>query len=289
MRTEADMIELILKIAEKDDRVRAVGMNGSRTNTKVPKDVFQDYDIVYIVTEMESFIRDHKWIDVFGERIIMQKPEEMSFFPPELGGRFSYLMQFTDGNRIDLLLVPFDEKDVYCKEDKLTIILMDKDNCLPSIPNPTDVDYWIKKPSTEFFDDCCIEFWWVSTYVAKGLWRKEILYAQEHLNNVRLMLIQMLEWQVGIETNFSVSVGKHGKYLECFLTEKSWQKLLSTYADGSYDGVWRALFSMCDLFDSTAMYVGKHLNYEYPYENEKSVITYLKHIQNLSPNATEIF
>ncbi|MFE0506790.1 aminoglycoside 6-adenylyltransferase [Peribacillus butanolivorans] len=289
MRTEADMIELILKIAEKDDRVRAVGMNGSRTNTKVPKDVFQDYDIVYIVTEMESFIRDHKWIDVFGERIIMQKPEVMSLFPPELGGRFSYLMQFTDGNRIDLLLVPFDEKDVYCKEDKLTIILMDKDNCLPSIPNPTDVDYWIKKPSTEFFDDCCNEFWWVSTYVAKGLWRKEILYAQEHLNNVRSMLIQMLEWQVGIETNFSVSVGKHGKYLEGFLTEKSWQKLLSTYADGSYDGVWRALYSMCDLFDSTAMYVGKHLNYEYPYENEKSVITYLKHIQNLSPNATDIF
>ncbi|SMQ84622.1 aminoglycoside 6-adenylyltransferase [Bacillus sp. OV166] len=290
MRTEQEMKKLILKIAEKDERIRAVGMNGSRTNPNVPKDMFQDFDIVYLVTEMDSFLRNHNWIEVFGERIIMQTPETMSMFSPTLGRRFSYLMQFTDGNRIDLTLIPLNEKDKYCIEDKLTIILMDKDNCLRAIPSPTDEDYWVKRPSAEFYADCCNEFWWVSTYVAKGLWRKEILYAQEHLNNyVRPMLIKMLEWQVGIQTDFSISIGKCGKYLERFLSEKSWKELLSTFSDGSYENVWRALFTMANLFRSTAKDVADSLNYEFPFEQDKYVTEYLKHIEGLSPNANEIY
>lgn len=290
MRTEQEMIKLILKIAEEDERIRAVGMNGSRTNPNVPKDMFQDFDIVYLVTEMDSFLRNHNWIEVFGKRIIMQTPMAISMFSPSLGSRFSYLMQFTDGNRIDLTLIPLNEKDKYCQEDKLTIILMDKDHCLPAIPPPTDEDYWVKRPSAEFYADCCNEFWWVSTYVAKGLWRKEILYAQEHLNViVRPMLIKMLEWQVGIQTDFTVSIGKSGKYLEKFLPEEIWKELLSTYADGSYDGVWKALLTMAQLFRSTAKYVADSLNYEYPYEQDNGVTAYLKHIENLSPNANEIY
>lgn len=290
MRTEKEMMDLILDTARKDERVRAVGMNGSRTNPNVPRDPFQDFDIVYLVTEMGSFLRDPGWVDVFGERIIMQTPENMSMFPPELGRRFSYLMLFTDGNRIDLTLVPLNEKDVYCKEDKLTVILMDKDRCLPIIPPPTDQEYWVKRPSAAFFADCCNEFWWVSTYVAKGLWRKEILYAQDHLNTiVRPMLMKMLEWQVGIQTDFSVSVGKSGKYLQQYLSDQSWQELLSTYAKGSYEDTWRALFAMGHLFRVTAEFVAKHLNYEYPYEEDQRVTAYLKHIEILPPNATEIY
>lgn len=58
MRTENEMYELILKIAKDDDRIKAVYMNGSRTNPNVPKDIFQDYDIVYVVAETKSFIED---------------------------------------------------------------------------------------------------------------------------------------------------------------------------------------------------------------------------------------
>ncbi|TPG69053.1 aminoglycoside 6-adenylyltransferase [Brevibacillus laterosporus] len=290
MRNEKEMLGLILEFAKNDGRIRAVVLEGSRTNPNVPNDMFQDFDISYLVNEMDSFVRDPNWINVFGDRIIMQTPEAMSMFPPELGRRFSYLMLFTDGNRIDLTLTPLDEKDEYCKEDKLMVILMDKDNCLPEIPTSTDEDYWVKRPSAEFFADCCNEFWWVSTYVAKGLWRKEILYAQDHLNkNVRPMLLKMLEWQVGIQTDFSVSIGKSDKYLEKHISEQSWQELLSTYADGSYDGTWKALFAMGNLFRSTAKYVADHLHFRYPQEEDQRVTAFLKHTQYLPSDATEIY
>lgn len=252
--------------------------------------MFQDFDIVYIVSEMNSFIEDKHWIDVFGERIIMQTPENMSLFPPTLGGRFSYLMLFTDGNRMDLTLVPIEEKDKYCKEDKLTVILMDKDNCLPKVALPTDEDYWSKRPSAEYFADCCNEFWWVSTYVAKGLWRNEILYAQEHLNNIlRPMLLKMLEWQVGIENSFSVSIGKYGKYMEKYVPEECWQELLSTYAIGNYKDTWRALFAMVNLFRNTSIFVADRLGFEYSSEEDERVTAYLDHVKRLSPSAKEFY
>lgn len=289
MRSEKEIMDLVIKVAKEDTRIRAVGMNGSRTNPNVPKDFFQDYDIVYLVKDMESFIEDPQWIDIFGECLIMQTPEDMAMFPPDLGGRFSYLMLFTDGNRIDLILAPIEEKDEYCYEDGLTILLLDKDQCLPNIPPPTDQEYWVKRPSAEFFADCCNEFWWVTTYVAKGLWRKEILYAFDHMNLVRAMLLKMMEWKVGIETNFSLSIGKNAKYLDRYVDEDTWSRLLKTYPSGEYDEVWKSLFIMADLFERTAVYVAGELHFQYPFAEAERVRQYLKHVKNLPSDAKKLY
>jgi len=287
MRAEQEMMALILRVAEADDRVRAVAMNGSRTNPHVPRDIFQDYDVVYLVTEMAPFLRDPAWVDVFGERIMLQTPEAMAMFPPELGGRFSYLMLFTDGNRIDLTLVPIQEAHAYAGEDSLTRVLLDKDQCLPPLPPPTDTNYRVQPPSAAFFADCCNEFWWLSTYVAKGLWRKEILYAKKHLDqHLSEMLVTMLAWQVGIDTDFSVSVGKCGKYLQRYLAPACWQALLATYADASYDGTWSALWAACDLFRQTAQSVAAHFGYTYAQQDDDRVTAYLHHVHALAQDAS---
>lgn len=275
MRSEKEIMELILGVAEKDERVRAVAMNGSRTNSNVPKDSFRDYDIVYLVSDLQSFLNRTDWVNVFGKRIIMQTPEDMKMFPPELGGRFTYLMLFEDGNRIDLMLIPIEEKDIYCSEDGLTVVLLDKDGKMPKLSEPTDKDYWVKKPSAEFFADCCNEFWWVSTYVAKGLWRQEILYAYDHLNNVREMLLTMLEWKVGIDTNFSLSVGKNSKYLKTYLENDIWERLMKTYPNGEYESVWNSLFEAIDLFEQVAIEIASILEYQYPFKDANKVKQYL--------------
>ncbi|WP_066398683.1 aminoglycoside 6-adenylyltransferase [Neobacillus mesonae] len=286
MRSDQEMFDLVLNMAKRDDRIRAVAMNGSRTNPNAPKDLFQDFDIVYMVTEIDSFIQDENWIDIFGERIIMQTPEKRS---SSCIKRYAYLMLFADGNRIDLTLIPINNKDEYLQEDTLTVILLDKDDALPMIPQPTDKDYWVKRPTAEDFSNCCNEFWWVSTYVAKGLWRKEMLYAQDHLNNcVRPMLLKMLEWQVGIQNDFAVSIGKCGKYLEKFLPEDTWKELMLTYSDGKYESVWNALLTASNLFGTTAKSIAESLNFEYPHDDDKRVTKYLKQVKELPSNAVEI-
>ncbi|MED2942881.1 aminoglycoside 6-adenylyltransferase [Bacillus swezeyi] len=288
MRSEKEIMNLVLRVAEEDSRVRAVGMNGSRTNPNVPKDPFRDFDIAYLVTDMQSFLDDPDWVDVFGERIIMQTPEDMELFPHDLGNRFSYLMLFTDGSRIDLMLIPLEEKDQYCREDGLTVILLDKDDVLPAVPLPTDQEYWVQKPSAQCFADCCNEFWWTSTYVAKGLWRQEILYALDHLNLVRAMLLKMLEWRVGIETNFSLSIGKNAKFLNRYLDEKTWGRLLLTYPAADDEQVWNVLFQMADLFEQTAVEVAEQIDFSYIFAEADNVKRYLAYVQHLPSGAKEI-
>jgi len=41
MRSEKEIFDLFLNFAEKDDRIRIVGMEGSRTNINIPKDDVQ--------------------------------------------------------------------------------------------------------------------------------------------------------------------------------------------------------------------------------------------------------
>ena len=66
MRGEREMYQMILDIAKETEQVLAVYMNGSRTNENVPGDIFQDYDIVFVVKETQPFIEDKNWIHRFG-------------------------------------------------------------------------------------------------------------------------------------------------------------------------------------------------------------------------------
>ena len=279
MRSEREMMKLILDFAERDERIRLVTLEGSRANKNIPKDSFQDYDVSYFVTDMNSFIESDDWLDVFGRRIFMQKPEAMELFPPELGNWFSYLMLFEDKNRIDLTLIPVQEVDEYFKKsDGLVDVLLDKDSLVKGEVTPTDEKYWIKKPTAKEFDDCCNEFWWVSTYVVKGLARKEILFANDHLNEiVRPNLLRMMSWHIGIKKGFNFSLGKNYKFIERYLSKEDWKTLLSTYDVSSYHKTWQALFTCLELFRKYSKAVGNQLDYTYP-DYDQAISNYTKDI-----------
>lgn len=290
MRNEKEMMDLILNTAINDERIRAVIMNGSRTNPHAKKDFFQDYDVVYIVKDINSFTSDHSWVDIFGERIMMQMPEDKVLPPAEHDGRFIYLMQFMDGNRIDLTLIPLEKMDELMRPDSLSVLLLDKDGMIGSLPPASDRDYHIKRPSEKEFLDSCNEFWWICLNISKGLWREELTYVMfmyEQIN--RNVLIRMIEWYIGIKTNFTKSAGKHGKYIEDFLEKDEWNEFVATYPDSDYENIWQSLFNMCDLFRKIAINVANHFEFEYPYDDDKNVTAYLKHIKNLSKNAQEMY
>ena len=111
-RTPEEMMNLILSRAENDAHIRVVGMEGSRTNQNIPKDRFQDFDVTYFVDDPALYTKDDTWVNVFGERLIMQKPEDMELFPAVEDG-YSFLMFFTDYNKIDLTILPLTALEDY--------------------------------------------------------------------------------------------------------------------------------------------------------------------------------
>lgn len=281
MRKKEQMYETIIRIAKKDDRVRAVLLNGSRANPNAKKDSFQDFDIVYVVTELDTFTSDHSWVEDFGEIMIMQRPDENPVYKEEhRENKFAYLMQFMDGNRIDLTLHVQKEEE---SMDSLTEVLVDKDGQFNNLPTSHESDYYVRKPSLEELNACSNEFWWVSTYVAKGLWRKEMPYARAMIEGpVRQMVKKMLSWSIGVEHDFRVNIGSQAKYLEDYLSEQRWAHYFSSYKNGNYDEMWCCLFTLCDLFRDVHSEVASSL--VYPYRSEEKVYHYLVDVkQSINP------
>ena len=62
--------------------------------------------------------------------------------------------------------------------------------------------------------------------MAKGLWREELSYVKGMLDGpVRDMLIVMLEWHIGMKTDFTVNTGKFGKHFEQYFEKDMWSNL----------------------------------------------------------------
>lgn len=289
MRNEQEMLELIVDTAKNDERIRAVIMNGSRTNPNAPRDLFQDFDIVYLVTDVAAFKYNYDWIKRFGEILIMQMPEDIQDPPPSNDGGFAYLMQFTDGNRIDLGIYPLAKLNEPGK-DSLSLLLLDKDGMIEPFAPASESDYLPKPPTAKAFSDCCNEFWWVCPYVAKGLWRQEIAYAKNMLDQVvREQLMKMLTWHIGVKTQFLRNPGKLGKYFRQYLEPELWDMLLKTYADASYENTWEALYTTCNLFRMTAIRVAEHFGFDYPHGDDEKVSAHLQHVRLLPKNALEMY
>ena len=269
MRSEKQIYDTVLNFAKADERIRMVTLEGSRTNINIRPDNFQDFDITFFVTDIQSFTVDDEWLNVFGERLIMQKPEDMELFPAEEKG-FSYLMLFSDDVKMDLTLLSLDLVDEYFTRDKLVKLLLDKDNRICQPPVPTDIDYHLQRPTERMFDDCCNEFWITTTYVVKGLCRKEILFAIDHMNDiVRKELLRMISWLVGTEQGFNFSLGKNYKFLNHYIPEELWERLMITYRMDSYVQMWESLEQCMALFREISAEVAQQLGYLYPPYGEK--------------------
>lgn len=287
MRSEKEMLDMIMRTAAEDPRIRAAYLEGSRVNPKVPRDMFQDFDVQYIVTDTASFREDKAWIDRFGERLYMQYPEDGVYAPSDVMSSYGWLMQFADGNRLDLHV---STREHALANLELYRTLIDKDGIMPQAQEISDERYWVRKPTYEQFQCTCNEFWWCLNNVAKGLWRKELPYVMDMVDcYVRPMLRRMLEWQIGTEHQFMVSVGKAAKYMKDYLPADRYNRYLLTYAGAEVEAVWNAVEIMCGLFDETAREVGGKLGFSYDVVEADNSRGYLEHVRNLPADAAVIF
>jgi aminoglycoside 6-adenylyltransferase len=198
-------------------------------------------------------------------------------------------MQFADGNRIDLGVYPLSKIPIKM-QDSLTVVLLDKDGLIPSLPPADERGYLPRPPTAKQFADCCNEFWWVSAYVAKGLWREELPYARQMLEvYTREQLTKMLVWYIGVKTGFAVNPGKFGKYFQKHLEPELWELLLKTYADGSYERAWDALFAMGDLFRLAARRVAGHFGFRYNETEDRNMSAHLRRVRALPRDAQEMY
>lgn len=271
----------ILTFAENDKRVRAVLLNGSRANPNVKPDKYQDYDIVYIVTDFNSFLEDRSWMNYFGDILLQQIPDEMEFGNTEREkAGFTFLTIFEDGNRIDLTLFPQEKFATHYIKDSLTIARLDKDNYFTDTEESSDKDYHIQQPTQKKFSEISNEFWWTITYVAKGLKRGEIIYAKDILETVvRPVFWRLIEWNIANDYAFNISIGKSGKFAKDFLSQELYEDILKTFTDADIDNNWKAIFLMADIFKTQQIEFANKQNFQLNSIEAENAINYIKKIK----------
>ena len=263
MRTDQEMLGLILQIAKKI-QVDAVALSGSRTNQKGQTDEFQDYDVVYIVDDLDYLTSDFSWLDQFGERIIEQEVT--------LGHRRLFLMLFEDGNRIDLTLCPKDQIQEWVENEADFTVLEDPKGLFESY-SPRPERFWIHPASEMDFEKTCNEFWWVSAYVVKGICRKQVIYATDHLYGIcQQKLLKVLAWQVASDRG-KVDIGKNYKYLFNYLPAE--KKEFSNLLDfSSLDKIIQYLLATMQIFHQEAQSLSQKMGFEYDREVAEKMIQY---------------
>lgn len=264
MRTEAEMMDLIMNKAIADDRIRAVAMDGSRANRNAVHDQYSDFDIVYYVTDVREFTKDKCWIKYFGDILIVQYPMDWYSHPYDYTSKdtFAYLIQFADGNRIDLTVVDICNLEKEKNNDEPRVILLNKDNFKELIPVDNEKAFFITPPSQMEFYNTVNEFRWLSVYISKGLCREEFYYAKYSFDVVTMqMFMKMLNWEIGIRNDFKVTTGGHSKYLKRYLTEEEMKRVQGIFPDGDYEDIWDKLFLMFDYFEELASEVAKYFHF----------------------------
>ena len=264
MRTETEMLDVILKTAE-TLQVAAVAMSGSRTDTKVSKDEFQDYDVVYVIENLDELITDLSWLDQFGKRVIEQEVA--------LDHRRLNLMLFEDGNRIDLTLCPKEHMKEWVDSESKFIVLEDEKSLFESY-YPSPKRFWIHPATETDFKNSCNEFWWVSTYVVKGICRKQVIYATDHLYGIcQQEFLKILAWQVASDKG-KVDVGKNYKYLFNYLPAEKEKEFSNLLDFSSVEKLTKSLFATMQLFHQEAHSLAHKMGFGYDKEVAEKMIKY---------------
>ena len=264
MRTETEMFDLILQTA-KSLKVEAVAMSGSRTDTKAPKDEFQDYDVVYVVDDLDNLTSNLAWLDQFGTRIIEQHNI--------LGNRRLYLMLFEDGNRIDLTLCPKDHIQEWVESEADFTVLEDPKG-LFEFYSPSPQRFWTSPASQIDFEKACNEFWWVSAYVVKGIHRKQVIYATDQLYGIcQQELLKVLACQVASDRG-EVDIGKNYKYLFQYLPAEKEKEFSALLDFSSVEKLTQSLFATMQLFHREAQILAQKMGFDYDKEVAEKMIQY---------------
>ncbi|MBF9672749.1 MULTISPECIES: aminoglycoside 6-adenylyltransferase [Streptococcus] len=264
MRIETEMLDLILQTA-KTLQVKAIAMSGSRTNQKVQTDEFQDYDVVYIVDDLDNLTSDLSWLDQFGKRLIEQHVQ--------LDHRRLYLMLFEDGNRIDLTLCPKEHIQEWVDSEAGFTVLEDKKGLFESY-SPSPKRFWIHPATETDFKNSCNEFWWVSSYVVKGICRNQLIYAIDHLYGIcQQEFLKILAWQVASDRG-KVDVGKNYKHLFNYLPAEQKKEFSDLLDFSSIDKITQSLLTTMQLFHREAQRLAQKLGFDYDKEVAEKMIEY---------------
>jgi aminoglycoside 6-adenylyltransferase len=284
------IIQKIIQWTRDRDDVRAVLLTSTRAIAGGTIDLFSDYDIILIVTDIYPYFEDDGWLKDFGDVLVRYRDPIRLLNGFE---KFAFITQYEQGHKIDFTVWPVEIVHSIVEADRLPhdldvgyVVLLDKDQLTYGLQPPSYQAYIPNPPSESEFHEMVREFFHEATYVAKHLVRRELIpakynldYRMKHVN-----LVTMLQWRLEIDQGWFLKPGAYGKGLKEYLDEGIWSMLEATYVGAGFEENWQAFFRTIDLFRKVAVEVSIHLGFEYPFQFDERMMVYLNKVNRLDSN-----
>jgi len=288
MSSERDpILQKLVNWGSSRPSVRVMILTSTRAIPDASLDPFSDYDVIVVATAVRPYYEDRSWLEEFGKVLVLYRDP----MKPDYGhDRFAYITQYEDGLKIDFTLWPVEILEMIGSDPNLPdeldagyLVLLDKDGLAADLKPPSYQAYIPSPPDRQAYETTVEEFFHETTYVAKMLWRDELMPAKYSLDYVMkiLYLRRMLVWYMEIDSGWKVKPGVLGKGLRNRLDPGTWRRLESTYAGADLEDNWTALFESVDVFRNVAKEVAIQLGYDYPDDLEKRVVRYLEQVKNI--------
>ena len=288
---EDKIMRRLIEWGEGQPLVRAMLLTSSRAIPNGTSDILSDYDVILVLTDVHPFVEDRTWLEAFG-RVLALYVDPLEPYHGCL--KSGNVTQYESGLKIDFSLWPAEiiqriaaDPSMPAEFDAGYLVLLDKDHLTDGLMPPT-YKANIPTPPTEAQYQTHIEnFFLDACYVAKFLWRDDLIAARHILEAFMLQenLRPMLEWHIEINHGWSVKPGLYGQRMKRWLRADLWAELEGTYVGAGLEENWEALFRTIALMRKAALEVGERLGYAYPHELERRAVAYLYRVKNLEPEA----
>lgn len=284
---ETEVLGRVLRWAESEATVRAVILESSRAIPDAPRDALTDYDVSFLVTDPGSWQPPGDWVRALGEPLLrVRDVVEVDGLPVQ-----NDMLLFADGAKIDCSFWPVEiaarilERGTLPAEwDHGYRVLLDKDDLTAGWPRPTGEAYRPAPPTRDEFQAAVEEFWWLCTYVAKNLWREELLTARVLFSYElrHLILLRFVTWRIGLDSGWTAWPGFFGRGVPALMGEPLWAEWQASERSlTTSDELWVALWSTNELFRALATGIAADLAFAYPTDLDATMMSYLRGIQRL--------
>ncbi|WP_036774411.1 aminoglycoside 6-adenylyltransferase [Photorhabdus australis] len=262
------LLEKILTFAHNDPRIDTVIQTGSRArNARVDK--FSDLDIELIGSGTDELIGNDLWFKQLGDIMVAlhlaNEKEDEPDWP-------TCLVVFNGGRKVDFTLASVkrlkDMKqrgldELYQRGYK---VLLDKTGVTNGLPEITHQLTKSHIPLSVEFNKNLREFWFEATQVPVYIARGDLWPARMRDNEMKELLLAMMEWYVSIKSDGKADVWYNGHHLHEWLPEKFSKHIQGIFGSYGKEEAIRALLKTTELYTEISTEVAEMKGFEFDSE-----------------------
>jgi aminoglycoside 6-adenylyltransferase len=268
--------------AEATEDVRAAFIVGSRSRVDHPADEWADLDIILYANNSNLYLHEIDWLKSLGNIWV-------TFTYQTSGGEPERLTLFEGGFQVDIVFLTSESLNQLVK-DRITPenfrrgvkVLVDKDN-VSSYIVPSDFKPVPAPPiDGEAFVQVVNMFFFSSLYIAKQIARGELWTAKARENDLRGLLLQMLEWHAKALHGNDYDVWHGGRFLHEWIDQMTLKELCNIFTQYKVEDCLRGLLASISLFRRISVETADRLQLEYPTDTDHHITNWIRQNIELS-------